>query len=53
MAQLYDAAGNPVGPNFTAAQQYLGDYTPGEVMPLATGGYAMVYSYSGALLPGV
>jgi hypothetical protein len=52
MAQLYDPAGNPVGPNFTEAQQYLGNYTPGEVIPLATGGYAMVYSYSGALVPG-
>jgi len=52
MAQLYDAAGNPVGPDFTAAQQYLGNYTPGAVIPLATGGYAMVYSFAGALVPG-
>jgi hypothetical protein len=52
MAQLYDAAGNPVGPDFTAAQQYLGNYTPGAVIPLATGGYAMIYTFSGALVPG-
>src|SRR6185437_11234686 len=52
MAQLYDTAGNTVGPDFTAAQQYLGNYTPGEVIPLAAGGYAMVYSYAGALTPG-
>ena len=52
MAQLYDAGGSPVGPDFTAAQQYLGNYTPGEVIPLATGGYAMVYTFSGALVPG-
>jgi len=51
MAQLYDAAGNPVGPDFTAAQQYLGNYTPGQAISLATGGYALLYSYSGALLP--
>jgi hypothetical protein len=52
MAQLYDAAGNPVGPDFTVAQQYLGDFTPGEAIPLATGGWALLYSYAGALLPG-
>jgi hypothetical protein len=52
MAQLYDAAGNPVGPVFTEAQQYLGNYTAGEVIPLASGGYAMVYTFSGALVPG-
>jgi hypothetical protein len=52
MAQLYDVTGNPVGPDFAAAQQYLGNYTPGEAIPLATGGYAMVYSYAGALVPG-
>jgi hypothetical protein len=52
MAQLYDAAGNPVGPDYTVVQQYLGDYTPGEAIALATGGYALVYSYAGALLPG-
>jgi hypothetical protein len=52
MAQLYDVAGNAVGPAFTAAQQYLGDYTAGQVIPLTTGGYAMVYTFFGALVPG-
>ncbi|MGZ3397887.1 MAG: hypothetical protein ACXWKX_01895 [Caulobacteraceae bacterium] len=52
MAQLYDAAGNPVGPDFAAQQQYLGNYTPGEAIPLAAGGYALLYTYSGALVPG-
>jgi hypothetical protein len=52
MAQLYDVTGNPVGPVFAETQQYLGNYTAGEVIPLATGGYAMVYTFSGALVPG-
>ena len=52
MSQLYDVTGNPVGPAFAAVQQYLGDYSPGEVIPLGTGGYAMVYSFAGALVPG-
>lgn len=51
-AQLYDGAGNPLGPAFVEAQQYLGDYAPGETISLASGGYALVYSFSGALLPG-
>jgi hypothetical protein len=52
VAQLYDSGGAPVGPTFSAVQQNLGNYIPGSVTPLATGGYALLYGFDGALLPG-
>jgi len=52
MAQLYDSNGKAVGPTFSAVQDYLGDYIPGSATALTTGGYALLYGYAGALLPG-
>ncbi len=51
-AQLYNPAGAPVGPAFSAIQSSLGDYTARTVVPLADGGYVIGYEYDGALLPG-
>ena len=52
MAQLYDSDGSAIGPAFSAVQDHLGMYIPGSAISLATGGYALLYGYAGALLPG-
>jgi hypothetical protein len=51
-AQLYDSGGNAIGPAFSEVQDHLGYYLPGPATALTTGGYALLYGFVGALLPG-